>query len=61
MHEAVFDGNRVAEFTEKPAAGTFPKFTAVAPVKLDPVIVTATPPTSGPRFGLTLVTAGGRL
>jgi hypothetical protein len=51
----------VAEFTEKLAAGRFPNFTAVAPVKLDPEIATATPPTSGPRFGLTLVTTGGKL
>ena len=33
-------------------------FTAVAPVKLVPVMVTDVPPAAGPEFGLTLVTVG---
>ncbi len=34
-----------------------PKFTAVAPVNPDPVIVTLVPPDTGPLLGLTPVTA----
>jgi hypothetical protein len=36
-----------------------PKFTAVAPVKLVPVIVTLVPPEVKPEVGLTAVTVGG--
>lgn len=36
-----------------------PKLTAVAPVKLVPVIVTEVPPAAGPEDGLTWVTVGG--
>ncbi len=35
-----------------------PNFTAVAPVKLVPVIVTVVPPVVGPLVGDTLVTVG---
>jgi hypothetical protein len=35
-----------------------PKFTAVAPVKPVPVIVTLVPPAVGPLLGLTFVTVG---
>ena len=35
-----------------------PKLTAVAPVKLVPVMVTEMPPASGPATGLTAVTVG---
>ena len=35
-----------------------PNVTAVAPVKLVPVMVTDVPPAAGPEFGLTLVTVG---
>jgi hypothetical protein len=58
----------VPETTVTPVAGTVPKWTAVSPVKLDPVIVTAVPPgvvveavddvTVGPEEGLTAVTTG---
>jgi hypothetical protein len=47
----------VAELTVK-AAGTVPKFTAVAPVKFVPVIVTLVPPAAGPLFGEIDVTVG---
>ena len=36
-----------------------PKLTAVAPVKLVPVMVTTVPPAVGPLLGLTPVTVGG--
>lgn len=39
-------------------AGAVPKYTAVAPVKLVPVIVIAVPPAAGPEFGATPVTVG---
>ena len=39
-------------------AGVPPKPTAVAPVKLLPVIVTLVPPLFGPLFGDTAVTVG---
>ena len=39
-------------------AGVPPKLTAVAPVKLVPVIVTLFPPLFGPLFGDTAVTVG---
>src|ERR1700761_9082368 len=48
----------VALFTVKSAAGAGPKFTAVAPVKLVPVIVTGVAPAAGPEAGETAVTAG---
>ena len=41
------------------AALTPPNFTAVAPVKTVPVIVTVVPPAAGPLVGLTAVTVGG--
>ncbi len=41
-------------------AGVVPKSTAVAPVKLVPVIVTKVPPAVEPLVGLKLVTVGGR-
>ena len=50
---------RVAEFTVKLDALVPPKETAVAPVKLLPVIVTVVPPPVGPDPGLTAVTLGG--
>ena len=46
---------------EKDDAGTPPNDTAVAPVKLVPVIVTVVPPASGPLPGLIWVTVGCRL
>ncbi len=42
----------------KLVAGVVPKSTAVASVKLVPVIVTNVPPAPGPNAGLTPVTAG---
>ena len=36
-----------------------PKLTAVAPLKLVPVMVTTVPPVVGPLLGLTPVTLGG--
>src|SRR4029077_10451062 len=48
----------VAELTVKLAAALAPKSTAVAPVKLAPVIVTDVPPGSGPVLGLTPATLG---
>ena len=39
----------VAEFTTKLAAAVLPNITAVAPVKLVPVMVTLVPPVVGPR------------
>jgi hypothetical protein len=42
----------VAEFTVKLAAAVAPKFTAVAPVKPVPVIVTDVPPAAGPEVGV---------
>ncbi len=47
----------VGEFTVKLAALAAPNFTAVAPVKAVPVIVTDVPPTAGPEFGEIEVTA----
>ena len=41
----------VAELTVKPAAAVPPKVTAVAPVKLVPVMVTVVPPAIGPTVG----------
>ena len=48
-------------FTVTEVPGTPPKFTAVAPVKLDPVMVTTVPPPFGPVLGEIPVTAGGPL
>jgi hypothetical protein len=52
----------VGLFTVKVVAAVVPKVTALAPVKLVPVIVTEVAPEVGPEVGLTLVTvgAGGR-
>ena len=44
--------------TVNDAAGVAPNFTADAPVKSVPVIVTAVPPALGPDAGLTAVTVG---
>jgi hypothetical protein len=51
----------VAEFTVKLAAAVAPKWTAVAPVKLAPVIVTLVPPAVEPLGGFTPVTVGALL
>src|ERR1700722_7957550 len=48
----------VAELTVKLVALVVPNFTAVAPVKLLPVIVTDVPPEAGPVVGEIDVTAG---
>ena len=48
----------VALLTITPVAALAPKWTAVAPVKLVPVMVTDVPPAWGPLFGLTAVTVG---
>jgi hypothetical protein len=40
-------------------AAVAPNFTAVAPVKFVPVMVTTVPPAVGPLVGLTDVTVGG--
>jgi hypothetical protein len=48
----------VPPVTVKLVAFVPPNLTAVAPVKLVPVIVTDVPPESGPDVGLTLVTVG---
>ena len=48
----------VALLTVKLVAATVPNFTAVAPVKLVPAMVTLPPPASGPLEGLTEVTVG---
>jgi hypothetical protein len=44
--------------TVTPVAALAPKWTAVAPVKPVPVMVTFVPPFTGPTFGLTFVTVG---
>ena len=46
----------VSELTVRVAA-VAPKLTAVAPVKLDPLIMTLVPPAAGPLAGLMEVTA----
>jgi hypothetical protein len=51
----------VSDTTWKEEAATLPKFTAVAPVKFVPVIVTLLLPARGPEFGLTAVTAGAEI
>ena len=48
----------VALTTVNDVAGVVPKLTAVAPVRLVPVIVTLEPPAAGPDDGLTAVTVG---
>ena len=48
----------VAETTVKPEAAVVPKWTAVAPVKLVPVMVTEVPPAVGPEVGATEPTVG---
>jgi hypothetical protein len=52
---------RLSELTVKLAALVAPNFTAVAPVKSVPVIVTTVAPARGPEFGATPVTAGAAL
>ena len=47
-----------ALFTVKLAAAVAPNLTAVAPVKLVPVMVTEVPPTEGPELGTTDLTVG---
>ena len=49
----------VSSTTVTPVAAVVPKFTAVAPVKPVPVIVTDVPPAAGPLVGLMPVTVGG--
>ncbi|MGY4359591.1 hypothetical protein ACVW0J_006084 [Bradyrhizobium sp. i1.7.7] len=54
----------VAELTVKPAAAVAPNVTAVAPVKLVPVMITLVPPPPGPDVGVIEVMVGagtGRL
>ncbi len=48
----------VAELTVKVAAAVAPNATAVAPVRLVPVIVTLVPPAAGPDVGEIELTAG---
>jgi hypothetical protein len=48
----------VALLTTTPVAALAPKWTAVAPVRLVPVMVTLVLPASGPAFGAMLVTVG---
>jgi len=48
----------VAELTTTFDAAFAPNFTAVAPVKFEPVIVTDVPPAAGPLVGLSDVTVG---
>ena len=48
----------VAETTEKVVAAVAPNVTAVAPLRLLPVMVTAVPPASGPAFGAIELMAG---
>jgi hypothetical protein len=48
----------VSETTVKEAAAVVPKSTAVAPVKVAPVMVTGVPPAVGPEMGATEVTVG---
>ena len=49
----------VSETTVKLVAAVPPKCTAVAPVRLVPVIVTEVPPAVGPEAGEIALTAGG--
>jgi hypothetical protein len=48
----------VALLIVKDGAGVLPKFTAVAPVKLAPLMVTPVPPPRGPAFWEIENTAG---
>jgi hypothetical protein len=48
----------VSLFTTTPVAALLPKATAVAPVRLVPVMVTEVPPASGPEVGLIEATLG---
>ncbi len=48
----------VSESTVKALAALVPKSTTVAPVKLEPVIVTVVPPAGAPTVGLTPVMSG---
>ncbi len=45
--------------SEAIAADALPKWTAVAPARPVPLMVTVVPPVSGPLLGLTPLTAGG--
>jgi hypothetical protein len=45
--------------SEEMVAAALPKWTAVAPARLVPLMVTVVPPVSGPLLGLTPLTAGG--
>jgi len=49
----------LAVLTVNEAAAVEPNFTAVAPVKSVPVMVTMVPPAAGPEVGEILVTVGG--
>jgi hypothetical protein len=49
----------VGPLTVKDVAAVVPKLTAVAPVKLVPVIVTLVPPRVDPDVGFSAVTVGG--
>jgi hypothetical protein len=51
----------VALLTTTPVAALAPKWTAVAPVKLVPVMVTLVPPAAGPDVGLMPVTVGAAM
>ena len=51
----------VAELTVKELAAVDPNATAVAPVRLVPLIVTTVPPVTGPAAGATAVTLGGEV
>ena len=51
-------GDRGCGVDRETVAATVPKFTAVAPVKLEPVMVTDVPPAVGPDVGLTAVIVG---
>lgn len=48
----------VAEVTVTPVAGVVPNFTAVAPVRFVPMMVTTVPPAVGPVDGVIAVNAG---
>ena len=48
----------VADTTVTPVASAVPNFTAVAPVRLVPVMVTGVPPLVEPVVGLTALTVG---
>jgi hypothetical protein len=48
----------VSLLTTRPVPGLAPKFTAVAPVKALPVIVTVSPPEALPLVGLMVLTNG---